>query len=288
MRHSDEDGADIFRHQVVMDALDDWAGPGGMLRHMDIHDVVGSTNALALDDTREGLLVVGLRQTRGRGRHGSTWVSPEGGLYLSYVPPRASIPTRPTDISLAAALAVAEAIEKTLGTSTGSEHRALVKWPNDVLVGDGKVAGVLVQSTSDAARVPTGSPRVAVGIGINVNSKIDLEPTPDRGDVEWPIVPRSLAELVGGPLDLADVLVEMVDKLLGRIAGGMDGPALEEYRSRCITLGKRVSFSDGGRRRQAVALDINLEGGGLLVRLEGGELREIRAGEVWHVRSTKG
>lgn len=259
-------------------SLDGLIGGEAPLRYAEVHAVIGSTNQRALDDGNEGTLVVALEQTEGRGRHGNAWSSPAGGLYLSYVPLARHMPTRPTDLSILASLAVADMVDGQIEGAGASGATALLKWPNDVLVGDGKVAGVLVQS-----RDP---PLAAVGVGLNVNTSIALEE--ERPGDEWSVRPRSLREVIGRSLDLADVLHDLVTGLTDRVAVGLDGPAMEEYRSRCHTLGRRVAFNDGGERLVGTAVDISPDEGALLVRLEGGEVRRVSSGEVRHVRSVKG
>jgi BirA family biotin operon repressor/biotin-[acetyl-CoA-carboxylase] ligase len=250
----------------------------GPLRHVEVRDTIGSTNAEALEDGREGLVLVALEQTEGRGRHGNTWSSPRGGLYLSYVPPLAMIPQRPTDLSLVASLAVATSVDKTLEDAGVREPRALLKWPNDVLVGDGKVAGVLVQS-----REP---PMAVVGVGLNVNALPDL--LEERAPEEWPVGPMALCQVAGRPLDLRVLAPTLVSELSRRVREGLDASAFEEYRRRCHTLGRRVTFSEGERRVEGTAVDVDPEGGGLLVRVEGGQVRRVTSGMVHHVRSEKG
>ena len=261
----------------------------GPLRHVEVHSVLPSTNSLALEDGREGLLVVALEQTLGRGRHGSQWASPPGGLYLTYAPPSPMVPPRPTDLSLLAAMATADAVESSLARSGAAGVRALLKWPNDVMVGDGKVAGVLVQSRALAQPGPGGGPsphRVVIGVGVNVNARVVLDEA-IRED-EWPVGPRSLAELTPGPVDPRSLMGDLVAGLLRRTGAGLDQDALEEYRSRCHTLGKRVAFTEGGERRVGTALDVSDEDGALLVRLEGGKVVRVTAGEVRHVRAVQG
>jgi BirA family biotin operon repressor/biotin-[acetyl-CoA-carboxylase] ligase len=264
--------------EQLMEHLTVALGPEGPIRHLEVHQVLTSTNAHALEDGREGLVVLALEQTEGRGRHGNAWSSPPGGLYLSYVPTRDIMPSRPTDLSLLASLAVVDVVESALERAGVSEPRALVKWPNDVLVSDGKVAGVLVQS-----RDP---PMAVVGVGLNVNTDVTLDE--DRSPEEWPVGPRSLAQVVGHPLEIAQIAVDLMEALVARVAAGLDGPPLEEYRSRCHTLGKRVAFTEAGVRTVGTAVDIDLEGGGLLVRVEGEQVRRVTSGEVRHVRSVKG
>ncbi len=250
----------------------------GPVRHVVARATTGSTNADALDDGRDGLVVVALEQTEGRGRHGASWHSPPGGLYLSYVPPRSMTPERPTDLSLLASLAVARGVESILAVAGVREPWAMLKWPNDVLVGDGKVAGVLVQSR--------GPPPAVVGVGLNVNTPVERRE--ERPPEEWPVGPLALCEVAGRSLDLATVAATLVEELSRRVEAGLDGPAVEEYRSRCHTLGKRVTFTEGTQRVEGTAVDIDPEGGGLVVRLEGGVLRRVTSGEVRHVRSDRG
>lgn len=286
-RSEDDGGQDEAGPEAMERAVSGMVTATGPLRHVEVRSVLASTNALALDDGREGLLVVALEQTHGRGRHGNRWDSPRGGLYISYSPPPRLVPPRPTDLSLIAALAAADAVEASLARSGVPHPRALLKWPNDVMVGDGKVAGVLVQS-----RAGTGAgggrraPRVVMGIGVNVNARVVLDEA--RPDDEWPVVPRSLAELAGGPVDAASLLMDLVGVLVRRTGEGLGQGVMEEYRARCHTLGRRVAFTEAGGRRVGTAVDVSAEDGALLVRLEDGRVVRVTAGEVRHVRAVQG
>jgi BirA family biotin operon repressor/biotin-[acetyl-CoA-carboxylase] ligase len=123
------------------------------------YDSVGSTNdeaiRLANEGAVHGTVVHADAQTTGRGRLSRRWLSPPGNLYLSIVL-RADVPIMRTgELSFVAALAVADAVDALLPRHT----RATLKWPNDVLVRDGKIAGILLEHAGDA---------VILGIGLNV------------------------------------------------------------------------------------------------------------------------
>ncbi len=123
------------------------------------YDVVSSTmdvaHQLAAEGAPEGTLVWANRQEKGRGRLGRTWISPEGGLYCSFI----LRPTRPVnetpELSLVAGQAAAEAIKEVTGLSP------TIKWPNDLLLNGKKVAGILAEARNGA---------LVVGIGINVTT----------------------------------------------------------------------------------------------------------------------
>lgn len=135
------------------------------------HDVVDSTNerafaALDAGDARHGDVHVARAQSAGRGRLGRAWHSPPGeGLYLSAIlMPPAPPPPSPA-LTIAAGLAVLDAVRHTArALGLGSDFAPRLKWPNDVLVGDAKLAGILVETRGlDAER-----PCYVVGIGLNV------------------------------------------------------------------------------------------------------------------------
>jgi BirA family biotin operon repressor/biotin-[acetyl-CoA-carboxylase] ligase len=123
------------------------------------YDSVGSTNdeavRLAQEGAPHGTVVHADEQTVGRGRLSRRWSSPPGNLYLSVIL-RLNLPAaRNVEIGFIAALAVADAIE----TMLPKQERATLKWPNDVLVHDGKISGILVEQADDA---------LILGIGVNV------------------------------------------------------------------------------------------------------------------------
>lgn len=130
-------------------------------------DSVGSTNdeagRLANEGAAEGTVVWARRQVGGRGRRGRTWASPEGNLYSSTIIRPACSAPRAAELGFVAALAVGDIVP------TGRAVR--LKWPNDVLVDGGKVAGILLESAIDQR----GSvEHVVAGIGVNVASAPQL------------------------------------------------------------------------------------------------------------------
>jgi len=253
------------------------------VRHIEAHETIGSTNASALDDDREALVVVALEQTAGRGRLGSTWASPRGGLYLSYAPPQRLVPMRPTDMTVLAGLACADSIGLALARVGVEAPFVRLKWPNDVLLRDGKVAGVLVQSKSPAAA--TGRPaRTVVGIGINVNTPI-VFPRLAEGLGVQSIPPVSMREAAGAPVPLEPLLVDIVKGLVLRLDVGLGRKVLEEYKARCATLGAGVTFTEGAATVSGRAVDVDADGA-LVVELADGSKRRVSSGEVRHLRES--
>jgi BirA family transcriptional regulator, biotin operon repressor / biotin---[acetyl-CoA-carboxylase] ligase len=208
----------------------------------------GSTNDRARELARagapHGTLVTAREQTAGRGRQGRAWAAPAGTSLL------ASLVLRdpPALLSLAAAVAVAEL--------AGEE--AAIKWPNDVLLGGRKLAGILVE----------GRPQerwAVLGIGINVALRAqDLPPEL-----------RDRAATLGlGPGDVEDVLGRLLAGLAGAL--GLDRAALlAAWRARDALLGRPVRWADGHGTAAGVDAD-----GRLLVEQPGGTRVALDAGEV--------
>jgi BirA family biotin operon repressor/biotin-[acetyl-CoA-carboxylase] ligase len=154
----------------------------------------------------EPILVTADRQTAGRGRCGRTWHSPPGGLYLSVAYPwPADHPDQAEQAPLAAALAVRDAI---LDTTTLDDHRLSIKWPNDLLLDDGKLAGLLCER--DLLVEPSGSPwsPLIVGVGINM----DAAPT---GPCRYR--PAALGLCIDDLPDRSELATRCADRLTDRL-----------------------------------------------------------------------
>jgi BirA family biotin operon repressor/biotin-[acetyl-CoA-carboxylase] ligase len=207
----------------------------------------------AKEGAPDGAVVVADHQTVGRGRLGRSWHSPPGvNLYLSRIY-RASFDLLP----LQGALAVREAIQAHLPSGL----TAAIKWPNDILVGEYKVAGILCELLEDAA---------VIGIGINVNM------TEFPPDLRTPAT--SLRLLSGTEQDRDTVLKTALDRLDHWRSN--TNLVIETFTRHCITLGRQVKVSPPGREPitgTAVRLD---EKGALVVENEAGRTHLIEAGDV--------
>lgn len=224
-------------------------------RSLDVRETTASTN----DDARtaaeagapHGHTVVADSQTSGRGSHGKTWSSPPGSdLYFSVVVrPRLDVAALPW-VTLAVGVAVAETVDELLGTNV-----AAVKWPNDVLVHDRKISGILVESTSSGARVAYA----IVGIGLNVRR------------LEWPSaldVPATslAAEGLLAP-SRAQVLARVLlrfEQRLSALENGRRTEIVDAIRARLAWRGRDVSVGDETGVLTGVADD-----GALLLASEG-------------------
>ena len=233
------------------------------------HDVVDSTNRLAIELARggaaEGTSVVAEKQTAGRGRLGRVWESPPGlNLYLSVVLRPALSPVEVPRLTLAAAVAVADAIVAATGLDPA------ITWPNDVLLGGRKVAGILTEPEAEAERVRF----VVVGIGVNLNS-LEIDFPPELRDKA-----TSLAIAAGRGVDRAaftGALLGTLDEVYGEMLRSGFGGLRARYESFHTLPGRRVVVG-GGRPITGVVRGID-EAGALLVETADG-VERILSGEV--------
>jgi len=215
----------------------------------------------------EGSVVVAERQSRGRGRLGRSWLSPKGkGIYISVIlRPTVQLQTVPL-VTLMAAVAAARAVERETGLRPG------IKWPNDLMLGGKKIAGILTELNAELNRARY----VIIGIGMNVN-------TPKT---QLPARATSLAEEKGGRLDrvsLARALLVEVDRAYAEfLSEGFDG-ILEAWRGFASFLGRRIRVVAEGRTVDGQAVDVD-SNGALLVRTDNGFVEPVAAGEVLVVR----
>ena len=248
--------------------------PGGFWRAVEVTAVTGSTNADLLERAAggapEGSVLVAEAQTAGRGRMGRAWLSPPGAalMFSVLLRPAAVRPARRGWIPLLAGVAIASAVAAVAGLD------ARLKWPNDILVGERKLAGILAEQAADA---------VVVGVGVNVSTRraeLPVEAATSlalegaAGTRRQQLLGAALGELERWYLTWAD----------GVSPGDPDACGLHaEYRRRSVTLGRpvRVEFP-GGDAARGTALDVDTEGR-LLLQTAGDQLA-VSAGDVVHLR----
>lgn len=222
---------------------------------------------LARDNAREGVVVFAESQTRGRGRLGRKWSSPAGkGLWFSTLLRPGFSPRETTRLTVAAAVAMARAIE------SATQLKPDIKWPNDLLLGSRKVAGVLTELRAELDRVKY----VIVGIGLDVNQ------TPS----EFPSGLREMATSLriegGRKIDRASLAATVLRELDGTYAlvrGGSFDALANEWEDRCTTLGHDVKIRVGSRLIEGRAESLNPDGA-LLVRTQHGRLEHVTGGDV--------
>jgi BirA family biotin operon repressor/biotin-[acetyl-CoA-carboxylase] ligase len=239
--------------------------------------VLPSTNDRLKQRARAGAapwtVVLADAQTAGRGRQGRRWVSPPGNLYLSVLlrpePPDA----RWSLLPLAAGLAVAEAMGE-----AGLEAR--LKWPNDVIVGGGKIGGILAEGSSSA----DGLEFVVVGIGVNVA----LRPADLSDDVA--LAATSMADELARAVDRVTVAAGVLARLtVWYHALAREGPQVVQaaWRRRALPWwGKTVEALAGERRLRGIVRDLD-ESGALVLELEDGTRALLHSGEVREVRQAR-
>ncbi len=254
------DSAPTARSPLDEDALQAAAGPQWTVR---LHATADSTNALAAAEPRPHLVVVADHQQAGRGRLDREWVTPPGAaLTLSAV----WDPVVDTEWWPVLPLVSGYAVARALGDF------ASLKWPNDVMVDDLKVCGILVE------RVGARPPLVVVGIGINVDQTAEELPVPTA---------TSLA-LSGHPTDRTTLCGDVLRHLGDALGGFASSPAsfMERYRERSATLGRRVRVDLPGEHT-VTGLVTDLDARGRLVLDTGEGMLTLSAGDVVHLRPTE-
>jgi BirA family biotin operon repressor/biotin-[acetyl-CoA-carboxylase] ligase len=227
-------------------------------------DVASSSSDLAWQAAADGAVsgtafLVG-EQTAGRGRRGAAWASARGGMYLSIllrpaVPPKAFF-----GLSFIAALAIRAELAARLA---GQEVR--LKWPNDVLVGGGKICGILLEARGDA---------VVIGTGVNIAPVMPVEGAR--------LPPTSVHDLGGSLVTPEDLAKSYGCNLLARVDGyvqaGFESVRLEWLRH-CAHIERRVRVSTGANVVEGLFVDLDADGA-LLLRDDVGDQKRVTTGDV--------
>ncbi len=226
---------------------------------------IDSTSSYVMSRAREGappgLLVLTDEQTAGRGRIGRSWKSLPGMQLEFSLLLKPSFPSH--FLVMASAVAVAEAVETVAGIPAG------IKWPNDIEVDGKKVGGILIETTSDFG---------VLGIGLNVNGTLADDPLLGSSAT-------TLADAAGHPLSREMVFVELLQRFDLRYADlSMGGSAAREalhtaWRGRLVTLGRRVTVTQGDASVSGIAEAVDA-GGSLLLRRDDGTQATVRWGDV--------
>lgn len=234
-----------------------------------VYDEVDSTNniakQLAEQGAPEGTLIIAERQSAGRGRLGRSFFSPEGGIYMSMVLRPSIVPEDALLITVAAAVAAAEAIEE----MSGRECR--IKWVNDVYIEDKKVCGILTEGAFNAELRRLD--HAIFGLGINL--------TVPSGGYPPEIDDRAAAVFGSTAVDAtvkARIIAAVADKFFGMYENIGDKRFVEDYRRRSYLDGLTVSFERDGKQHTAVAVGIDGDAG--LMINENGTVYTLRAGDV--------
>jgi BirA family transcriptional regulator, biotin operon repressor / biotin---[acetyl-CoA-carboxylase] ligase len=243
-------------------------------RTLHTFETVDSTNVVAfrlgVEGAEHGELVVAEQQTQGRGRRGRSWSSPGYlNLYCSFVLRPELPPQRAPELTLLAAVAVAESLR-------AAGVPADIKWPNDLLVGGRKVAGILTELSADPDRIHF----VVVGIGVNLNASREDFPK------ELADSATSVFAVTGRPVPRAAFAAELARRLeewLDLHAAQGFGPVRERWRALSATLGQEVLVTSERREIRGVAVDVD-EDGALRIRTADGAEERVLAGDVEQVR----
>jgi BirA family biotin operon repressor/biotin-[acetyl-CoA-carboxylase] ligase len=228
---------------------------------------VSSTNEAArsiASDCQNGTVVLAEIQTQGRGRLSRPWASPPGGIWMSLVLKPQMPLAQVFRVNMAVSVAASRAIQNLYGLDTG------IKWPNDLLVNERKICGILMDISAEVDRL-----EYAV-VGLGINSNVDVSGFPE----EWRST--SLRQELGRDVSR----VELIQKILREIEEAYEKmgskEVYEEWRRRSVTVGRQVRITsvEGDLTGEAVEL---AEDGALLLRTKGG-LKRMLAGDCIHLR----
>ena len=254
---------------------------GGFWTAVDVVASTGSTNAdllaraIASPGAPEGQVLAAEEQTAGRGRLGRSWSSvPGASLTFSVLLRPAPVPPgRRGWLPLLAGVAVVSAVRAVAGVD------AVLKWPNDVLAGERKLAGILAEQSPDGSAV-------VIGIGLNVATPAGALPVSPAG------LPATSLLAEGAAVSRETLLLAILGQLEAWYLEFRADPdpardgLLDAYRSLCATLGRPVRVEmPAGRVVTGVASDVDLDGRLLITGSSGDSVALVSAGDVIHVRS---
>jgi BirA family biotin operon repressor/biotin-[acetyl-CoA-carboxylase] ligase len=239
-----------------------------MGRRIEHHYTIGSTNErarqLAEEGCPEGTLVISEVQETGKGRIGRSWVSPKGGIWMSLVLKPDIRPRDAPVLTLAGGVAVTEALSR-IGV------QATLKWPNDVLVNERKVCGILTEMSGEMERVHY----IVMGFGLNAN--FPLEDLPSEIRSRSTTLRKEMGEAVERKRLVADIM-----KGFEAVYGEAPSSIIERWKRASSTIGRTVQVVTKKGFVKGLAKDLDGTGA-LIVRDDAGQETTVYSGDCQHL-----
>lgn len=255
----------ISKSEILSRLHTKWAG-----QSIVCYEEVDSTNTQAKtageNQGCHGMLVVADRQNAGKGRRGRSWASPPGtNIYMTLLLKPEILPDQASMLTLVMALSVAEAIEEEYG------HPAWIKWPNDIVVDNKKVCGILTEMSTEIDYINY----VVIGVGINVRQEDFPEELMDKA--------TSLKNACGKEVLRSQLIADVMERFEQNYEAFLERGSLEllkePYEKHLVNMERQVKVMEPGHEYEASARGIDNRGE-LLVELPDGTVKRIYAGEV--------
>lgn len=256
--------------ELVEDSIRMHLPENSRFQQVKVYDAIDSTNSQAKQLWQQGLreesIILAREQTAGKGRRGKCWLSPKDqGIFMSLLLMPDIEPTHASMMTLIAGIAVVEAIEKVTGLSP------MIKWPNDVVIGDRKVCGILTEMSAEMDYVHY----VIVGIGINVNQ--------ESFDDEIAAIATSISNCYGDLISRPILIGEIIDKfeeLYNQFQKTKDlSFVVEAYNKCCVNIGRMLKVTNRNGELIGTGVAV-LSDGTLQIKLMDGTITSVNAGEV--------
>ncbi|MBI5633696.1 MAG: biotin--[acetyl-CoA-carboxylase] ligase [Nitrospirae bacterium] len=237
-----------------------------------VRDSVESTNDVAMSLAAKGgifpgTVIVADHQTRGKGRLGRTWESPAGkNIYLSLIIRPELEPRDTTMLTILAAVAGALALQRSCNIAVS------IKWPNDLVISDKKLGGILTEVRADPDRVAVA----VIGIGINVNMNSRNLPEAIRDTA------TSVRIVTGKNHQRNEIIIQLLgefEKWFSILKKEGKKPLLDAWRNNSSTLGRKVNVVMRDVTWSGIAEDID-DSGMLILKMRSGERKTISTGDI--------
>ncbi len=243
---------------------------GRKIIYLDTVDSTNSEGRRRFTPEGEGIVILSEQQTAGRGRLGREWTSPRNkGIWMSILLKPDQPPDRIPRLTMVGAAAVClalEIVEPSLGT------KVQIKWPNDLLLGEKKVGGILTEMQVSGGKAQS----VVLGIGLNVSLEEDDFPS------ELLMKATSLYLGTGRAYDREIIIAEILNSfepLYQEFSGGSIAKSLTICRQRSAVIGRNVILVNKGIVEEAEVLDLGPQGE-LVVKLAKGDIASVVSGEI--------
>ncbi len=239
--------------------------------YMEVDSTNNVAKKLAKNGAPEGTIVIAESQLSGKGRRGKKWLSPSGGVWMSIILRPDILPSKAPHLTLVTGVAVAETLDQECRLDVG------IKWPNDILIGEKKVCGILTEGSASSK----GLDYVVVGIGIDLN--VDLDNFPPELREGATSLKNELEKEISG-VELVQRFLVNFENLYNDFKAGKFPEILKEWRRLSKTIGSNVEVhKKGGRVVRGEAVGINKDGV-LILEMKDGSLRKVISGECLHYK----